>query len=167
MFMTFTAIDFETAICHHICSVGIVCVENGIIVDEYLSLVRPPDNYYDRHTIQVHGITAAKTANAPTFDQVYPEIEKRLKGRMVVAHNESFDRPVLQKLMADYGFDYADLDLSDQWECTYRIYSSKGFSPAGLGACCEKLGITLNHHEALSDARACAELYRRYIVNQL
>ena len=35
--MTFTAIDFETATAFHPCSVGIVTVENGVIVDEFVS----------------------------------------------------------------------------------------------------------------------------------
>jgi DNA polymerase III epsilon subunit-like protein len=37
--MTFTAIDFETAIGHHPCSVGIVTVENGVVVDEFVVLL--------------------------------------------------------------------------------------------------------------------------------
>ena len=41
--MTFTAIDFETATAFHPCSVGIVTVENGIIVDEFVSLIKPPN----------------------------------------------------------------------------------------------------------------------------
>lgn len=160
---SFVAIDFETAHSHHICSVGIVCVENGTVVDEYSALIRPPDNYYNLQCTNVHGLTAEHTENAPTFDKIYPEIKKRLKGKVVVAHNESFDRTTLQKTMNDYGLDYSELELPDRWACTLKIYRSKGFSPAGLEACCEKLCIDLNHHEALSDARACAELYRRYL----
>jgi DNA polymerase III epsilon subunit-like protein len=38
--MTFTAIDFETATAFHPCSVGIVTVENGVIVDEFVSLIK-------------------------------------------------------------------------------------------------------------------------------
>ena len=37
------------------------------------------------------------------ISKVYPEIKKRLAGRTIVAHNESFDRSVLQKTMADFG----------------------------------------------------------------
>jgi DNA polymerase-3 subunit epsilon len=54
--MTFTAIDFETATAFHPCSVGIVTVENGVIVDEFVSLIKPPNNLYSPYTIQVHGI---------------------------------------------------------------------------------------------------------------
>jgi DNA polymerase-3 subunit epsilon len=54
--MNFTAIDFETATAYHPCSVGIVTVENGVIVDEFVSLIKPPNNEYNLFTIQVHGI---------------------------------------------------------------------------------------------------------------
>ncbi len=97
--MTFTAIDFETATAYHPCSVGIVTVENGIIVDEFVTLIKPPNNQYSPFTIQVHGIHPRDTMNAKTFLQVFPEIKKRLQNRIVVAHNESFDRNVLSKSM--------------------------------------------------------------------
>jgi len=158
--MTFTAIDFETANLHHICAVGIVTVENGVITDEYYTLIKPPNNEYNWHTIQVHGITPEDTKKAPTFLEIYPEIKKRLKGKIVVAHNESFDRTVLQKTMADYGLDYSELKISDRWECTMKLCQANDKYPSGkLNECCTVENIELNHHEALSDARACAKLY--------
>ena len=156
---TFTAIDFETAHKHHICAVGIVTVENGEIIDEYHTLIKPPKNEYNQYTIQVHGIYPVDTLNSPQFNNIYPEIKKRLQGKVIVAHNESFDRNVLRKTMLDYGLDYSELDISEKWECTMKIYKGKGYSPANLAACCKIKDIELNHHEALSDARACAKLY--------
>ncbi len=160
-FKSFTAIDFETATgyMNSACAVGIVSYENGILIDEFYSLIQPPDNYYRYWNIKVHGITSADTENAPLFHNIYPEIRKRLKGKTVVAHNESFDRNVLIRTMQLYSLLYNELCLSDRWECTCRIYRAKGFSPASLGACCERLGIELNHHHALSDAHACARLF--------
>ena len=157
--MDFVAIDFETATSHHICAVGIVSVENGRIIDEYSALIKPPNNAYNWYNIQVHRIYPKDTIDAPLFDEIYPEIKKRLKGKIIVAHNESFDRTVLKKTMADYGIDYSDLDIADKWECTCRIYRKKGFKPANLAACCQIMDVHLNHHDALSDARACAILY--------
>jgi DNA polymerase-3 subunit epsilon len=107
----------------------------------------------------VHGIHPEDTVNKPSFAEVYPEIKKRLQGRVVVAHNEPFDRNVLLKSMNDCGIPYSDLQIADRWEDTVRIYRAKGFKPANLAACCERMNIDLNHHEALSDARACAKLY--------
>ena len=89
---SFTAIDFETATRHHICSVGIVTFENGEIIDEYHALIKPPNNEYNWHNIQVHGITQRHTQNVPSFNEIYPEIKKRIHGKILVAHNESFDR---------------------------------------------------------------------------
>jgi DNA polymerase-3 subunit epsilon len=157
--MTFTAIDFETAIGHHPCSVGIVTVENGVIVDEFVSLIRPPNNEYSPFTIKVHGIYPRDTANAKTFAQLFPEIQKRLQNRIVVAHNESFDRAVLMKSMALYGLSYDQLNVAPKWECTVKIYKSKGLKPTKLSDCCHAMNIKLQHHEALSDARACAQLF--------
>ena len=92
--MNFTAIDFETATrhFHSACAVGIVTVENGIIVDEYHTLIQPPNNEYAYHNIMVHGIKPIQTLNEKTFDDLFPEIHKRLLGRTIVAHNEPFDR---------------------------------------------------------------------------
>jgi len=159
--MTFTAIDFETATGHpeSACAIGIVMVEDGVITNEYYTLIQPPFNHYSYHNIQVHGIRPVDTENEKTFDQHFPEIHKRLFGRKIVAHNESFDRNVLLRTMKHYGLYYDELEIADRWECTCRIYRAKGYKPANLKYCSERNNIMLNHHEALSDARACAKLY--------
>jgi DNA polymerase-3 subunit epsilon len=157
--MNFTAIDFETATAFHPCSVGIVTVENGIIVDEFVSLIKPPRNEYSPFTIAVHGIYPRDTINAKSFSQVFPEIQKRLQNRIIVAHNERFDRNVLMKSMALYGLNYDNLNIGDRWQCTVKIYKAKGLKPTKLSDCCREMKIALNHHEALSDARACAKLF--------
>ena len=61
--------------------------------------------------------------------------------------------------MRDYNLDYSELNIPEKWECTLRIYRAKGYKPATLSACCEIHDIELEHHQALSDARACAELF--------
>ena len=159
--MTFTAIDFETATGYpeSACAVGIVTVNDGIITEEYYTLIQPPNNEYYYQNIMVHGIKPIETINGKTFDQVFPEIQKRLFGRKIVAHNEAFDRRVLTKTMKAYGLYYDELEIADMWECTCKIYRKKGYKPANLKHCSDLNNIQLVHHEALSDARACAKLY--------
>ncbi|MEA2068176.1 MAG: 3'-5' exonuclease [Verrucomicrobiota bacterium] len=161
--MNFTAIDFETATGkrNSACAVGIVTVENGTITEEYHSLIQPPGNEYFGMNIAVHGIHPQDTRDAPTFGNLYPEIRARLQNRKLVAHNEVFDRSVLRRTMEHYELDYAELCLPERWECTMRIYKAKGYVPYKLNSCCERLGIPLKHHEALSDAIGCAKLYLR------
>ena len=159
--MNFTAIDFETATGkrYSACAIGIISVKNGKVIDEYNSLIQPPDNEYSYYNTQIHGITEDDTVNIPFFPEIYSEIKKRLIGKTIVAHNESFDRSVLQKTMEYYNLDYSELNISNPWKCTLKIYRAKGYNPASLDVCCKKQGIKLNHHEALSDARGCAMLY--------
>lgn len=158
---TFTAIDFElaTADYNSVCSVGIVNVQDGVIVNEYYSLVRPPENKYMWQTTRVHGIKPRDTLHAPTFAELFPTLRLLLEGQKMVAHNEAFDRSVLQKTMIHYGLKYKLLRLPEKWECTSRLYRSKGFLKTKLNVCCEIMGIQLEHHDALSDARGSALLY--------
>lgn len=165
--MTFTSIDFETATyqANSACAVGVVSVENGIITDEYYTLIQPPNNFYSYQNIRVHGIASKDTRNTGTFEDCYEEIHKRLVGKTVVAHNESFDRNVLKNCISHYGLSSKGLLLHKNWECTVKIYRSLGFHPNKLSDCCARLNIPLQHHEALSDARACAKLYLNYLQN--
>lgn len=154
--MNYTAIDFETAQGYRwsICQVGLVRVENGIKTDELNLLVQPPNNYYWWRFTQIHGINAKTTAKAPTFDEVWPQIEPFINNQTVVAHNGlGFDFPVLEHTLAFYNM------FAPYYEkvCTYRIYRK------GLAQLCRIHDIPLNHHDALSDAKACAELYRRFL----
>jgi len=158
---SFAAIDFElaTGVRNSVCSVGIVVVENGEIVDEYYSLVRPPQNKYHWGNSRVTKIYAKDTKDAPSFLDIYPEVKKRLKGRKMVAHNEGFDRDVLKVVMQYYGLKYSELKLPKKWEDTVVIFQEKGTKSAKLNNLSKEYGIEIEHHNALSDARATALLY--------
>ena len=157
----FVAIDFETAngSRNSACAVGIVTFENGEITDEYYTLIQPPKNKYHWGNIKVHGIKEEDTRHQAFFNEIFPEVYKRLKGKTIVAHNESFDRSVLRKTLEHYQIYNIDMDLYEPWECTMKIYRKKGFKPYNLAACSTAMDIELQHHEALSDARACGLLY--------
>jgi DNA polymerase-3 subunit epsilon len=157
---TFTALDFETASGYRnsICQVGLVRVENGIVVKEINILVQPPDNYYWSRFTDIHGITAKDTANALTFAQVWCQIAPYIENQNVIAHNGfGFDFPVLDKTLNYYNLAIPDYNKF----CTYKIYKSN------LANLCKEHSILLNHHDALSDARACAELYLSHLKNRV
>ena len=159
---TFTAIDFELATSDYtsVCSVGVVTVLDGQIVNEFYSLVQPPENKYMWQTTRVHGIKAKDTVNSPTFEQLFPQLLPLLYEQKMIAHNEAFDRLVLRRTMQHFDLDYKELLLPDKWVCTSQLYKDKGFPKTKLSICCELMGIELeNHHDALSDARASALLY--------
>ena len=57
MLRDFIAIDFETANQEpsSVCSVGVVMVRDGLIVDTFYSLIQPEPNYYNFWCQRVHG----------------------------------------------------------------------------------------------------------------
>ena len=58
----FAAIDFETANGRRtsVCSVGVVVVRGGEVVDTLYSLIRPRPNFYSRFTTAIHGLSASR-----------------------------------------------------------------------------------------------------------
>ncbi len=155
---SYTAIDFETA--HgkrwSICQVGLVRVENQIITDQLSILVQPPDNYYWNNFIDIHGISPDQTADAPTFDKIWGQIVPFIKNQNVVAHNGfAFDFHCLKQTLEYYGISTPEFT----GHCTYRIFRDN------LASLCGEYNIPLNHHDALSDAKACAELFKIHLEN--
>lgn len=151
-FLTFTAIDFETATPDRssICQVGMVRVVDGEIFQKFVQLIRPPDNKYHYCNIRVHGITPKMTEYEPSFNEVWPVISGYFENQLVVAHNASFDTGVLRNTLSYYGLPHPQF----RTECTYRL------SRMNLKKMCQTLGIDLqNHHNALCDALACAQAY--------
>jgi len=155
----FIAIDFETADNgpDSACAVGLVRVESGVVVDEMMRLIRPPrDRMLFTH---IHGLKMSDVAGAPNFAQLWPEIEIFVRGIDVfVAHNAPFDRKVLLACCEANGIAAPTQDF----HCTVQV-ARKIFDiyPTKLSNVCQVLGIELNHHEALSDARACAQIVLR------
>ena len=104
----FAAIDFETANNERssVCSVGIVIVKNGEIVDSFYSLILPEPNYYNYWCCQVHGLGHNDTYNAPIFPEVWKQIEPLIKGLPLVAHNKLFDEGCLKAVFRVYQMEY-------------------------------------------------------------
>ena len=80
----FAAIDFETANeqpCS-VCSVGIVVVRVGEVVDDFYSLIRPEPNYYKWFCQRVHGLGHEDTDDADIFPDVWRRVEPLIEGHL-------------------------------------------------------------------------------------
>lgn len=153
----FAAIDFETANEQpsSVCSVGIVVVRSGEIVDKYYSLIQPEPNYYTYWNTQVHGITQEDTEDAPVFPFVWKEIEPLIEGLPLVAHNKSFDERCLKAVFKTYCMDYPDYDFFCTLQAARKAF--KHLPNHKLHTVAAYCGFDLkNHHHALADAEACA-----------
>ena len=153
---TFAAIDFETANYGRdsACAIGVAVVRDGSLVESVHRLIRPPSRRFA--FTWLHGIAWEQVADAPPFGTVWEEIEPLLEGvDFLAAHNAKFDRGVLAACAKRHG-------LPDPWR---RFVCSMGvarrvwnFYPTRLSDVCANLDIPLNHHDARSDAEACARI---------
>lgn len=155
----FAAIDFETANqCRSsVCSVGVVIVHDGMIVDRFYSLIQPTPNYYTHWTTEIHGLTHNDTDNAPIFPEVWKQINPLIKGLPLVAHNSLFDEGCLRSVFKTYEMEYPEYPFY----CTLK--ASRKLQPElpnhRLDTVAETCNFNLtNHHNAIADAEACAAI---------
>jgi DNA polymerase-3 subunit epsilon len=152
----FVALDFETADQGRdsACSLGLIHVRGAEIVKRVHWYIRPPRRYFE--FTYIHGITWQRVAKEPTFTELWPQIAKELQGvDFVAAHNASFDRGVLQACCTAAGVVVPETPF----ECTMRLARKVwNVRPTRLPDVCRSLGVPLCHHDALSDAEACARI---------
>jgi DNA polymerase-3 subunit epsilon len=154
--MNFVAIDFETA--NHrrdsACAVGLVKVVDGEIVDKAVHLIRPPTRQFA--FTYIHGLTWRDVAEQETFGALWPQIAPILDGaEFFAAHNAPFDAGVLHACCETYGLSAPSLPFRCTVQIARRVWN---IYPTKLSDVCRELAIALNHHEALSDAMACAQI---------
>jgi DNA polymerase III subunit epsilon len=150
------AIDFETANYNRnsACALGLVKVEHDRIVHQSVHLIRPPQNRFV--FTYLHGITWEDVRNEPTFGQLWHQIAHHFRDiDFVVAHNKSFDRSVLAACCTHEGIPVPQLRFECTMEHARRLWN---IHPTKLPDVCEYFGISLNHHDALSDTLACARI---------
>ena len=152
----FIAIDFETADYGRdsACAVGLARVEGGRVAGTAYRLIRPPRS--DMRFTDIHGITWEDVENEPPFGEVWPELAGLFEGvDFIAAHNAPFDKSVLYACCAAAG-----LEAPPQpFLCTVKLSKQElGLKPATLSHVCHHLSIPLKHHNALSDAEACAKI---------
>lgn len=135
----------------------VTCEPDGTIEEGWVTLVDPGRPV---GATAVHGITAAHVRGAPTFRAVVGDIAQRLRGRVVAAHNASFDLRFL-----DAEFELAGVP-PQPWPSVCTLQLSKRFGTTGgkLSVCCEAEGVVLDDaHSALADATATARLLALYL----
>ncbi len=154
--MNFVAIDFETADYEpdSACAVGLIRVRDGQIVARAAHLIRPPRPEFI--FTYIHGISWEDVEEEPTFEELWPTIEPMFRGvDFLAAHNASFDQNVLCACCGAAGIEPPDLPF----RCTMVLARQQwGIYPTKLPDVCRRLGISLHHHDASSDAEACARI---------
>ncbi len=155
----YAVVDVETtggrATHDRITEIAIVRVQGGKVVDRFAQLVNP-QRHIPSFISRLTGISNAMVATAPTFAEVAEALLQRLQGCIFVAHNAKFDVGFVKQEFARAGVSWRAPQL-----CT--VVQSRRYFPRlpsyGLAALAAHFGLTLTeHHRALADAEATAEL---------
>lgn len=156
----FTAIDFETANSSSAsaCSVGLVKVRDGRMVDRRGWLIRPPAGHdaFTEWNVRIHGIMAADVAEAALWTEQLPDLCDFVGDDLLVAHNAGFDMGVIKGACAatfaavpTFGY-LCSLQVARK---TYRLDSYR------LPSVARAVGFEdFPHHDAIADAEACAAI---------
>lgn len=152
----FAAIDFETATYSgdSACALAATIVEDGVIVQQLYELIRPPTRLFS--FTHIHGLRWSDVQDAPDFAAVWEIFAPALREvEFLAAHNAPFDKGVLHACCARYG-----LAVPPQpFVCTVQLARAQwDLRPTKLPDVCRHLGIELVHHQADSDAAACARI---------
>lgn len=151
----FVAIDFETANSSRgsACEIGLVRFVDGVVDDTFRSYIYQSE--FDSMNVMIHGITEADVANAPSMDELWPQIENFIGDSPIVAHNAGFDMSVLVRAMSS-----GLRGLTYNYYCTMVMARELMELPSyGLDWVTEAVGISYPmNHRALDDAIAAGKL---------
>lgn len=158
--LSFTAIDFETANGSpaSACSVGLVKVVNGKVVDELSWLIRPPmghDEFWASN-INIHGILPSEVVGAPEWRELDAEFRAFIGDDWLVAHNAGFDIGVLRSCCEVEHVPVPNLNYLCSLQVARRTYHLDSYR---LPSVAMAAGFEdFSHHDALDDSRACAAI---------
>jgi len=160
----FVVFDIETTgfspVNNRIIEIGAVKVSGGAIVDKYSTFVNPkvPIPF---EIEKLTGINDSMVMDSPEIEEILPEFFAFCGDAVLVAHNANFDMSFIKENAARLGirreFTYIDtvgiarVLLPNQAKHT-------------LDAVAKTLNISLeNHHRAVDDAQATAEIFVKFI----
>ena len=160
MALNFTAIDFETAnsSAASACSVGLVKVHGGIVVDRVAWFIRPLagfDHFTERNT-RIHGIRAPDVADAKFWREQLADLVAFADNDFLVAHNAGFDMGVISAACRASLVDIPDFRYLCSLQVARKTYNLDSYRlpVAAMAAGFEDFA----HHDALADSEACAAI---------
>jgi len=142
----------------YIIEFGGVVMYKGMIKETKDFFVKPPIEIPQYICDKTH-ISNADVANARTFKQCKDEILDFIKGRVLVAHNASFDFGFLNEELRRLGLPKLDNPVIDTLDLARAMFKRRSYS---LGNVCKQYGVSYNDevaHRANYDADVLAQTF--------
>jgi DNA polymerase-3 subunit epsilon len=156
----FAVVDIETSGLstrrHRILQIAVVTVEDGIVVDEWSSLVKLRWPWQRVGPRRVHGIGRRQLRAAPAPASVLGELRARLDGAVFTAHNVSFDWAFIRRAARRADIALPDVERLCTLQLSRRLDPDRALSHR-LADLCGRYAVGNDRpHDALHDARATA-----------
>ncbi len=161
---SYVVFDIETtgfsSVEDRIIEIGAVKVQQGKIVDSYSTFVNP-ERPIPFEITDLTSITDEMVLDAPTIETVLPEFLEFIGESALVAHNAGFDVGFMEQ-------NCKRMNLPEKFTYLDTVALARVLLPTlskyKLNIVAKALGISLeNHHRAVDDARATAEIYVKFI----
>ena len=159
----FAVLDFETTgFSRHdrVIEIGVVLLDANCRVERTWQTLVQPNRGFDNS--DVHGITPTNLVGAPTFEHVARRFAEVLNGRVIVAHNASFEYNFLTNEFGRLGIELAD----GNWLLDTMVLARQFMpgQPVPLKNVLTIMGIENRAaHTALADAEATAAVLQRFV----
>lgn len=163
---SFVVFDIETTglskYKNNITEIGAVKVSEGKIVDKWSTFVNPREPIPQK-IVELTHITDEMVADAPFIEDVLGEFLAFCEGSVLVAHNANFDVGFIEQAAkkSNIPFDWCYLDTLMLARCLYPELPN-----FRLNTLSKHLQVMLeNHHRAVDDAKATADVFVKMIEN--
>ncbi|MFA3783105.1 exonuclease domain-containing protein [Melioribacteraceae bacterium 4301-Me] len=153
--------DFETTgtspFNDRVIEIGIVKIKKGKITDTFQSLINP-EMSIPAFITEMTGITNEDLVKAPTFEKIFPEIEKFFGSSVLVAHNFQFDYSFLKSECKNLYLNPPQNPSICTVQLARRLYPE--LKSKSLGILVRHLKIRhRNVHRGLGDSMATAKIF--------
>lgn len=155
-------LDCETtggkAIRDRIIELAIILVDQGEVTDVWSSLINPETSIPPWIT-KLTGIESSMLSEQPTFAELWPSIEAKLTGRVLVAHNARFDYGFLKNEVKRCNAHFSAKTLCSV-KLSRQLYPQ--YKRHGLDAVIQRLGCHIeSRHRALDDTKVIVKLFEK------
>lgn len=157
----YVVLDTETTGLEHddeIVEIAIVSNTGDVLLNTLVKPYSPmPTNCY---AAKIHGITNGMLANAPSWDEIYPQVKNIVKNNKVIIYNEKFDSRLIEQTCSKYGLK----SPLKQTHCAMLEYGAwfGDYRWHKLSKAVEFMDLSFEgqQHRALSDCLATLAVYQ-------
>ena len=144
-----------------ICSISILVIKNGKIIDKKYTLINPEDRFDIRNS-KINGIIESMVLDKPTFKEYWGNIKGILNDNVIIGHNITYDLSVISKSLNRYDIDIPNFRYIDTLEISQKYLKLDSYNLTSIS---EYLNYDYEAHNAFEDTKATYNLFEYLTEN--